>query len=117
MQQPSCQTAGRRGKSRIVHPIQRVNVELALHVRDPSAHHAGSETKRDAPKCTAFLGRLQPTVYFLLSSFHGSFTAVPTVSISTLASLPPTLRTSRRYSFCTKCARSVASSPTSRSKR
>src|SRR5205807_6794479 len=52
------------------------------------------------------LGQLQAAVedvahFLLFTSFHGSFTAVPTVSISTLASLPPTLRTSRRYSFCT----------------
>ena len=36
--------------------------------------------------------------FFFCSSFQGSFTAVPSVSSSTLASWPPTLRTSRRYS-------------------
>jgi hypothetical protein len=36
--------------------------------------------------------------FFVCSSFQGSFTAVLMVSISTLASWPPTLRTSRRYS-------------------
>ena len=37
--------------------------------------------------------------FFFCSSFQGSLTAVANVSISTLASWPPTLRTSRRYSF------------------
>src|SRR5258708_38519196 len=77
--------------------------ETAHQTNKPT--HRSSSARTIAGQETSAMHRSAPRLlycdYFFCSSFHGSLTAVPTVSISTLASLPPTLRTSRRYSFCT----------------
>src|SRR4029077_20653864 len=66
--------------------------ELPLSLED--------RTKILSGNCKKLLKMSLVTSVLLFNSFQGPLPAVPRVSISTLASLPPTLRTSRRYSGC-----------------
>src|SRR5438270_177545 len=76
----------------------RVPLAIVGLAGEPGLHQVEEIVR---PRQAADVRYLYAGHFFFCISFQGSLTAVATVSSSTLASWPFTLRTSRRYSFCT----------------
>src|SRR5205085_3267847 len=75
----------------------RVALAIVRLAGEPGLHQVEEIVR---PRQAADVRYLYAGHFFFCISFQGSLTAVATVSSSTLASWPFTLRTSRRYSFC-----------------